>query len=57
MTRKSKTSTFGISFSLKRALGLSSVKQSVSRSLGIPLTKSGRDRKYGRIFLNKLVGK
>jgi hypothetical protein len=46
---------FGFSFSWKRALGLSAAKGKVSRAIGIPLTKSGRQRKAGRL-LGDLVG-
>ena len=35
-------------FSWKRAMGVSSAKSRVSRSIGIPLTKSGRQRKVGK---------
>ena len=42
----------GLSFSWKRALGVSAAKGRISRATGIPLTKSGRQRKIGR-----LVGK
>ena len=38
----------GLSFSWKRALGISSAKAKLSRQIGIPLTKSGRERKVGR---------
>ena len=38
----------GLSFSWKRAIGLSSAKGKLSRSLGVPLTRSGRERKIGR---------
>jgi hypothetical protein len=41
---------FGFSFSWKRALGVSSAKAKISRSVGVPLTKQGRQRKFGRIF-------
>src|SRR5438034_1387500 len=41
---------FGFSFSWKRALGISSFKGKVSRLIGIPLTKSGRQRKAGRLL-------
>ena len=41
---------FGFSFSWKRALGISSAKQKISRKTGIPLTKQGRQRKAGRIM-------
>ena len=38
----------GLSFSWKRAIGLSSAKAKLSRDIGIPLTRSGRQRKIGR---------
>ena len=38
----------GLSFSWKRAIGLSSAKAKISRQIGIPLTKSGRQRKAGQ---------
>ena len=34
-------------FSWKRALGITRTKQRISRKTGIPLTKSGRQRKFG----------
>ena len=36
---------FGFSFSMNRALGISAAKGRLSRKIGIPLTKSGRERK------------
>jgi len=36
-------------FSWKRAVGITRVKQKISRTTGIPLTKSGRQRKIGKI--------
>lgn len=36
-------------FSWKRALGITAAKQKVSRAIGIPLSKSGREQKLGRI--------
>jgi len=39
---------FGFSFSAKRALGISAAKGKVSQKTGIPLSKSGRQRKVGR---------
>jgi hypothetical protein len=39
---------FGFSFSWKRALGISAPKARLSRQLGVPLTRSGRQRKAGR---------
>lgn len=38
----------GLSFSWKRAVGISSAKAKLSRQLGVPLTRSGRQRKVGR---------
>jgi len=35
-------------FSWKRATGVTRVKSKVSRTTGIPLTKSGRQRKVGK---------
>jgi len=40
--------SYGFSFSWKRAIGLSAAKGKLSRQIGIPLTKSGRQRKAGR---------
>jgi hypothetical protein len=39
---------YGFSFSWKRALGISAFKSRLSRQIGIPLTRSGRQRKVGR---------
>jgi hypothetical protein len=38
----------GLSFSWKRATGLSGAKARLSRQIGIPLTRSGRQRKFAR---------
>jgi hypothetical protein len=40
---------FGFSFSWKRAMGISAAKGRISRKIGIPLTRSGRQRKFGRM--------
>lgn len=45
---------YGFSFSWKRALGISAAKGKISRKIGIPLTKSGRERKLGRMILEIL---
>jgi hypothetical protein len=45
---------FGFSFSWKRALGISAAKGRLSRKIGIPFTKSGRERKLGRLLLKVL---
>lgn len=36
-------------FSWKRFVGITRVKQNISRKTGIPLTKSGRQRKIGKM--------
>lgn len=43
-----RTKKYGVSFSWRRATGLSAAKGKLSRELGVPLTKSGRQRKVGR---------
>ena len=40
----------GLSFSWKRAVGVTSVKQKIARKTGIPTTKAGRQRKVGKIL-------
>jgi hypothetical protein len=38
----------GFSFSWKRASGMSGAKRRASRAFGVPLTRSGRQRKVGK---------
>jgi len=40
----------GLSFSWKRALGISGAKNKIARKTGIPTTKSGRQKKIGNIL-------
>lgn len=47
----------GLSFSLKRAIGISGLKTKVARSVGIPTTQKGLERKIGGAILNTLFGK
>lgn len=47
----------GLSFSLKRAVGITKIKQKVSKTTGIPLTKQGLERKVGGFIIKKLTGK
>lgn len=37
-------------FSFKRLIGVTRVKQNISRKIGIPLTRSGRQRKIGAMI-------
>lgn len=39
---------FGFSWSWKRAVGISGMKNKISRKIGIPLTRQGRQRKVGK---------
>jgi hypothetical protein len=45
---------YGFSFSWRRAIGASAAKARLSRSIGIPLTRSGRERKLGRLVSSSL---
>lgn len=47
----------GLSFSLKRALGITRAKQQFARQTGIPTTKTGIEHKIGRALLKGLFGK
>ena len=40
-------------FSWNRFLGVSAAKARLSRKIGIPLTKSGREQKLGRMMMGK----
>lgn len=44
-------------FSWKRAIGITKVKQQISRKTGIPMTKAGVERKIGRTVIDLLFGK
>ena len=45
---------YGFSFSWKRLLGISGLKTKISRKTGIPLTKSGFERKVGRTVIKTI---
>ena len=46
-----------LSFSLKRALGITKLKRDFTKKTGIPTTKSGIERKIGGTIINLLLGK
>ena len=48
MARRRGTGIPGLSFSWRRALGISAAQANLSRQIGIPLSRSGRQRKLGR---------
>ena len=55
--RKTNTGIPGLSFSWKRALGITQAKQQISRKTGIPMTKSGLEKKIGNMLLKALFGR
>ena len=50
MAKKKKIKIPGVSFSLNRALGVTSAKRKIAKATGIPTTKSGRRAKAGKIL-------
>lgn len=46
----------GLTFSLKRAVGISGLKNKLARKTGIPTTKQGLERKVGQSVLSALTG-
>jgi hypothetical protein len=52
-----KRKQYGFSFSWKRALGITSAKQSFARKTGITTSKTGIERKLGNQILKLLFGK
>jgi hypothetical protein len=49
MARRRGTGIPGLSFSWRRALGISQAQAKLSRQIGIPLSRSGRQRKVGKL--------
>ncbi len=56
MSKKS-TPIPGLSFSWKRALGITQLKQRVARKTGIPTSKAGLERKIGNSIIKAVLGK
>lgn len=48
--KKSSFKIPGLSFSWKRAFGVTKAKRKVAKFTGIPTTKQGRRNKVGRLF-------
>jgi hypothetical protein len=48
---------YGFSFSWRRLLGISGLKNSVARKTGVPTTRGGIERKIGRTIIKALFGK
>lgn len=53
----SNTKIPGLSFSWKRALGVTAIKHSFTKTTGIPTTKSGIERKIGAAIVKAILGK
>ncbi len=47
----------GLSFSWKRALGITKLKRDFTRKTGIPTSRTGLERKIGRSIVDILFGK
>ena len=45
----------GVSFSLKRAIGLTQLQQQIARKTGAPMTKQGIERKVGKTIIKGLT--
>lgn len=45
----------GLAFSLKRAVGISAVKQKVAKKTHVPTTKQGLERKVGHAVLKSIT--
>lgn len=56
MAKKS-TPIPGLSFSWKRALGITHLKQNVARLTGVPTSKTGLEWKIGNGILKIITGK
>ena len=56
MARKTNTGIPGLSFSWKRALGITDLRRTVARKTGIPTTKSGIERKVGKAVIKAIFG-
>jgi len=44
----------GLSFSLKRTLGITQAKQKIAKETGVPMSKAGLERKIGNIIISSI---
>ncbi len=44
----------GVSFSWKRAIGITKIKQQIATETGIPTSKNGLERKIGSMILKSI---
>lgn len=47
----------GLTFSWKRAIGLTQARQQLARKTGIPTSKAGLERKIGKSIISMIFGK
>lgn len=47
----------GVSFSWRRAVGITKAKQKFARKMGIPNTRQGLERKVGKTVIKTITGK
>jgi len=45
----------GLAFSLKRAIGISTIKHKIANATGVPTTVNGQNQKVGRTFLDWIL--
>ena len=57
MSKKKSFKIPGLSFSWKRALGITKAKRKISKATGIPTTKAGRKRKAQSLLWKSIFGK
>ena len=55
--RTSGTGIPDLTFSWKRALGISQAKQNLAKQTGVPTSKAGVERKIGKLILDALFKK
>lgn len=46
----------GLTFSWKRAVGITQARQKIARKTGVPTTKAGLERKIGKTIIKGLTG-
>lgn len=47
----------GLSFSWKRAVGITKMKRDFAKATGIPTSRAGLERKIGAAIINAVIGK
>ena len=57
MAKKTNTGIPGLSFSWRRALGITQAKRDFTKKTGIPTTKSGIERRIGSAIIKAIFGK